>query len=629
MRAPGSEPIRTARPGSPARAVCLCVLLALLAAIALLYGHTLQVSWYFDDYQILDKPALHSLAGALRQLLAQRGVANLTLALNYRFGDADPTGYHLVNLVIHAASGWLVFLLLQRIFPGTLRWPLLGALLFIAHPLQTQAVTYVIQRMTSLSGCFVFLALNLHLKAQETRHRRLMLAGALLCGALAVYCKENAVVLPFLLLLFDDLVRPDLPLRRRLREILPYCVVPLLYAVQHLLLPLLRGSSLADLTAAPVTAATTPLTYLFTEFQVLWLYLRLLVLPVRQMLDYDFPLVSTLLDLRSLLALAGLLVLGFLAWQQRRKRPALAFGTAWFFAALAIESSLIPLDPVFEHRLYLPLFGFVVVVIALAAACPRQRLATGVLVAALLLLALLTWQRNALWTDPVRFFEDNLAKAPKSARVRVNLAHHYREARRYGEAQQLLEAAIRLDPLYAKSYKALASLYREWGMRQRAAELLDSGLKRLPGDILLTHEAAQLRLEQQEPEAALAYLQAGLALHPESDYLYNTLGQSYDALGRWPEAEAAFRQSLKFHPANPIARCNLGKVLFRQERFPEALREFQRALDDDPGYSQALQGAWLSARRSGETATAEWAAKRLQRLDPSAWERLGTQAERP
>ncbi|NTU60416.1 MAG: tetratricopeptide repeat protein, partial [Deltaproteobacteria bacterium] len=185
----------------------------------LVYAHTLHAPWYLDDHSsILANDAVRNLGEAFSVALeGDRGLTNLTFALNFALGGVRVAGYHLVNIALHLAVSCLTYLLLKRVFPGRRDLALGGSLLFVCHPVQTQAVTYVVQRMTTLSALFFFLGLYLYVRALErglpaprggSGAAKLRYAGALLCGAAAVLVKQNTAVLPVALLLFESYFVP-------------------------------------------------------------------------------------------------------------------------------------------------------------------------------------------------------------------------------------------------------------------------------------------------------------------------------------------------------------------------------------------------------------------------------------
>ena len=552
---------RVEKPGPPSASRDPFLVRELLPAAALLlltgvllYGHTLKVPFYLDDTRaLLDNTTLRDLGSAFGHLFGQRGLTNLTFALNYRMSGWSLAPLHLVNLVLHAGCGLLAWLLLRRLLgPG--RWlPLLGALLFVAHPLQTEGVTYLVQRATVLSAFLFMLAVLFYLRAREARiagvgrtapARLCPLGGAVLAGALAVLAKENAASLPLLLLVYEGLF--PCPGERRWREavsdIWPFFVVPLLVGLTVLVLPLLRGETLA-LYLAPGEQRNDALHYLVTQFTVIWNYLRLLVFPWNQALIHDYPLAKQLLSGWSLLGLVGLLALGWLAWRLRRTLPLVALGISWFFLGLAVESSFIPLDPMFEHRVYLPLFGFLLALLGgLSALLPPPRVAIVCGVALLACLPL-TWQRNALWTEPLAFYLDNF---------------------------RVVAGRLGADPQPS------------------------------PGRLILHDNLGLLYLERGQFDEAITHFGQAVAMYPNHVEGRNNLGLALTRKRQLDEAITEFRLVLQADPRHSRAHNNLGVALVGKGRLEEAIAEFRTALDiapDVPGGRKNLELALALAQQ--------------------------------
>lgn len=629
MAAPGRE-----RPAKrylePAAAITV-----LLLAVILLYGHTLQVPLYLDSQELLNNYRLRDLAAAARHLGSPRGLTELSFALNYRLTGWALAPLHLTNIALHFACAILVWLLLRRLLAS--RWlPLLGATLFLAHPLQTQAVTYVVQRAALLSAAFFLLAFYCHLRmrailaAGGSRHSapwRWSYLGAVFCGAGAVLAKENAAVLPVVLIAYDYLF--PLPHSRSkleaCRDYLPFFIMPLLVG-GGALLALSRPGLTGELTTPLASlAGNSPLHYLVTEFSVIWVYLRLLVLPRAQALEHDYPVVAELLTWPNLIAGAGLLLLACLAWRVRHRRPLLTFGTAWFFLTLAVESSVIPLDPLYEHRLYLPLFGVLLVGLEGLPALLGQRWTWGVLGIMLAVYAPLTWRRNALWTDPIAFYEENLRVAPFSERAIRGLASRYENAGRAAASRQLLENKIAARPQLYYLYIPLAKAYARAGNLPQALALLDRGIADRPQYTGLYEVAALVCKTHGDLQRGRAYLQQGLTV-PSTDKsrLLNALGLLDIDAGDLGQAEQAFQESLA-RTADDTLRAalyaNLGTVYLFQERWLEARSALQAVLTLTPGNPLALEQLAQVALRLGDLAAAEAATAKLRSADPAAWPR--------
>lgn len=496
----------------------LAVLLAVFIAGALLYCRTLDVPWIFDDIQnICENRTVHSLTAALQNIWGQRGFAYLTFALNYRFGSLDVTGYHLVNISIHLLTSWIVYLLAKRAFPAGHRSPhggisvsncnlpaLAVAFLFLVHPIQTQAVNYIVQRMTSLSALLFLLAVYGYVRFREAQPAANRPAwgslswysAAVICSILALMTKQNAAVLPAALFLFDWLILHGgtlpKPLGRRLVALIPFVIVSLVFiyvqvGINDVLLndaqraeywaradeasatakggvqaPLGRGE-LPKVTKITKSPENLQLIYLVTEFKVLWLYLRLMFLPYGQTFDYGYPLEMKILTAQNLLAGAALLALFVLAVYLARKKPLVSFGILWFFTALSVESSIIPLDAAVEHRLYLPMFGFGIALVSASTLLPARRLGGALIVFLLIGYTAAAWQRNAVWADDIAFALDGVQKAPHNQRTYLTLATAYATEGRWLDAEETLRRAIPLRPGHYIPYDNLGTALFQQG----------------------------------------------------------------------------------------------------------------------------------------------------------------------
>ena len=594
-------------------------LLLLLSATVIPYLNTFSVPFYFDDTNnIVDNPLIRDLPRAFAAIFEGRGLALFTFALNYHVGGLEVAGYHLVNLAIHVGCVTLVWLLLRRLLGPDSPWPLAGALLFAVHPLQTQAVTYVVQRMTSLAALFFFAALLCYLAslAAPAPRRWLPYAAALLCGALAVLTKEHTAALPAALLLVERFFRPGRSWREQLRDLAPFCLAPLAMAV--LKLGVYGGGDLS--TAAHYTdqlrslQGNTPLRYLFTEFPVLCYYLKLFFLPVGQALDYGWPVVDRLFTVPSLGALAGLVALGWAAWRLRRSYPLAACGIAWFFVTLSVESSIIPLDPIYEHRLYLPMFGLVLVVIDLLRCIPRPAWQWAVAGALLTVLAVLTWQRNALWGDPVAFLEDNLRQAPHNERVMAMLGNAYAAAGRQAEGLRMLQQARQANPAYDKVYTAEAKLLIDRGEGAQAIPLLEEGLKRYPRYPVIYEYLGIAYGQAGNLRESIRMLERAVQLDAGDASALMNLGAAHAALGADDLAIGYYQRSLAIVPDSEKTLFNYAISLYKLGDEAGSLELLRRTVRVNPQNADAQFGLGSMALAAGNRQEAQTALEALRRL---------------
>jgi len=559
------------------------LLLICIAGIAV-YANTLNAPFVLDDITSITNNAI---TRNFQIVLNSRLVNYLSLALNYRLHGLDVTGYHVVNLCIHLANGMLVYTFLTLIHKtprlaasgfsnrDTGLLALFSALLFVCHPLQTQAVTYIAQRATSLATLFYLATHVLYLASRFCLSRKNAVAiGSAAFGTalLAMATKEIAFTLPLTILLVEFIFFDGSLVQRAVR--LSYLFLPALFVPLALIPTLGARGSLSELFAqlTSLTATISRWEYLLTQFRVLLTYLRLLLVPIGQNVDYDYPVykaltpgvVASLAVLVALLAAAAYLLVR--ARQQRQ--PALyvvAFGVFWFFAALSIESSIIPLpDVIFEHRLYLPSVGFFAALVT-ALFIGRHRLqgkapAAAGLVLPLLALVVLVLAgtaaaRNAVWQDEVSLWEDIVAKSPLKARVHGNLGNAYQSRGRFGDAARQYQEVIRLDPNDPGAHINLGTT----SYRQR-----------------------------QWAEAARWYRQA-LRLDPDNAAAHYNLGRTLTEEGRLPEAEQALRQAIRIKPDHDPAHNSLGIVYFKLQRYAEALAELRAAVQLNPGNGEAVK----------------------------------------
>lgn len=431
---------------------------------SLIYSNTFYCSFSFDDiHNIIDNPKIHNLFDIKSwwSYVPSRAICFFTFALNYYFNKTDVWGYHLFNLLIHLINALLIWQLMLATFstPGvknnriakfSAHCSLLAALLFVSHPVQTQAVTYIIQRLASLATLFYLLSLLLYVKARLIsiqkannkihKHSVFLFAGSFISGILGMLTKEITFTLPFAIILYEFYFLQNksfsLPSLRSLFSVKNYrliaivifflaiiCIIPYHFSFKVFAPVPPQGGSNETITAA---------TYLFTQFRVLVTYIRLMFLPINQALDYDYPLSYTLFDIKTIASLLFILFLIALAKILFKNYRLISFGILWFFLTSAVESSVIPIaDVIFEHRTYPMSFGFFMALVSAAfyvfsylkKDSPFNIKHSPFLytfITLILIYSYLTYQRNKVWQDEYKLWADNIKKSPGKARVWYN-----------------------------------------------------------------------------------------------------------------------------------------------------------------------------------------------------------------
>ena len=514
-------------------------------------------------------------------------ILNLSLALNYAWGGTAVTGYHVVNALIHLLAGLILFGIVRRTVQAGPQpaWlarvdptvPALAvALLWTLHPLQTEAVTYVVQRAESLMGLFYLFTLYGLIRYAATGRTRWAVASVAAC-LLGDGTKEILVTAPVMLLVFDRTFLAGSyagawKLRRTYYLALALTWIPLAFLVVG------TGGNRAG--SSGFGAGISWSGYVLTQFEALSRYLELSVWPHPLVFDYG-PFQTTLAAALPFALFIGVLAGGTL--YAMAQKPVLGFFGFWFFGILAV-TSLIPgsSEMLVERRMYLPLAA-IVVLFVLGLLRWTGKAAVPIALAAAVVLGALTWSRNTVYASDVAIWRDGLSVRPLNSRGEYNLGVAY-----YKHDQPDLEIAayreaVRLDPANSRAHHSLANA------------LVQAG----------------------RPAEAMADYELAVAQDPTNAETHCDFGTAEAALGRTSEAAEQFRRALALNPALVAAHDNLGVALARLGDLPQAIEPFQRAVELTPARATAhvnLGGALATLNRLAE---AEAQLRQAVSLEPS------------
>jgi len=520
--------------------VLLIILIGLVA-----YSNTFYVPFHWDDLTyISENPIIKNIgyffepsrASELQfyKQFVQRYITYLTFALNYTLHGYNVTGYHILNLIIHLLNAILVYFLLCLTFgtpalkKSTIRdkvelTAFVAAIMFVSHPLQTMAVTYIYQRLASLVTFFYLLSLISYIKSrqsQKTANSVFFYVISLLSAILAMKAKENAFTLPFTIALFEFFFFEGKIKARFTR------LIPLLLTL--LIIPLsLLGDEGRDNMRLHLDNNVTSDVYFFTQFRVLVMYLRLLFFPVQQSLIYDFPVSRSFFEVKVVLSFLLLLAIFFLGVvlfvRSRTGHPELrigAFGIFWFFITHAVESSIIPLLIAQEYRMYLPSIGlFVSIAVGISlmlnkSGFPRT-VAISIVIAVPLILTVATYTRNTVWQSRLGLWEDVIKKAPNDPHSNFNLGFAYTEKGLIDKSKKYYETAVKLKPDYARAYNNLGCIYGQRGDPDKAIELLLFALSKEPTLAIAHYNLGLAYILKRLPEKAETHFRTALKLNPD------------------------------------------------------------------------------------------------------------------
>jgi len=619
------------------RALFIISLIALLA-----YSNTFYAEMQFDDtLQIVARQQVNHLSNFSSisdwSDINKRPLAFFSFALNYYFGAYHVFGYHLVNLIIHLLTALVLFLLSQFIFARIFKSnqqqtiniaALFTALIFVSHPIQTQAVTYIVQRMTSLATLFYLSSVwcyargrKLHISTSVSKALIYYLLS-LVAFILSLLSKQIAVTLPFALLLFEFFFIRD----KHGKPFTKYIVVSFSAILIAILLFLLFGQLPRQ------TEEISRYDYLLTQFRVIVKYFQLLVLPINQNLDYNFQLSTSLFGWKEISSLFFILALIFSAVFLRKKEPAYAFGVLWIFLTLAVESSIIPIEDVlFEHRLYLPMAGFSILVSGLAVKYIRPGYLYLLMITVIISLTAASRSRNRVWktqrslwtdvtnkspnyarpwynlgkvsyqdgniTDCIKYSKKSLEIEPNNPKAWYNIGLCNEQLEKDELAIQFYRKSLEYDSVFGRSLNNLGSIYIEKKKFNVAIDYLLKALRSNSKQPSILQNLSIAYFNSGNYSLAIKYNKKYLKIKPNDATIISDIGLAYLQLKDFENAKGWLEKAIKINPNIIKSYINLGSCNFQTGDYRAAAKQYEKALRIEPDNPLALKYLALAKQR--------------------------------
>jgi tetratricopeptide (TPR) repeat protein len=553
----------------------------ILAVTLLVYLSSFQGVFILDDLSAIRQnqtirrlwPLSIPLSPPMQTSVSGRPILNLTFAMNYAVSGLRVWSYHLANLLIHAAAALLLYGIVRHTLlspPLRGRYEIhadllatMSALIWAVHPLQTESVTYIVQRSESLAGLFYFSALYSAIRGSGSEKSNLWSAAAIVLCALGIGTKELVATAPVVILLYDSMFQSG-SLKKALsaRKIL---YLGLGFA--WLLLPFVSLGARSG-SAGFGAPGYGPIAYFLTQLGVITHYLRLSFWPHPLVMDYAWQIEKNPVAIILPGILLGVLV--FLTVRAFFKKSPVGFFGAWFFLILAPTSSILPIhmEVAAERRMYLPLAAVVVLVILLfdysLDQLERKRISfrswktpifTIFASLCVIILSLLTMSRNRDYRDPERMWNLVLKEQPHNSRACLNLG----------------------------------MLYLERGRKQDAIVQYEKALEfpQEPLDIAFLHaNLAHLMLDKGNFDKAWKHFEESMRASPTNEAFMVNFGIDLGRKGRIKEAEAVFRRALALHPNNGMIHYYLGRILELEGRIQEAMQSYNEAMKLKPDWPE-------------------------------------------
>ncbi len=553
------------------------------------YSNSFHASFHMDDEDsIIKNVAIRHLwdIRAIWDFYPSRFLTYFTFAINYAVGGLNVVGYHFFNIFLHLLSGILVYQLAlltisliplddEKLKGRPELMAVFAALIFVSHPLQVGAVTYIVQRAVVMSSFFYLLAMVCYIRGVRDNLRSYRRA-ALGAAVLSLFSKEMALTLPVALLVYDRTFFREK--KGAFLRLMPFFIVMLLMPASLVFSKHfnLKSFELAiDLSSRPA-----PLNYLLTQFRVFLTYTKLLLFPLHQNFDYDYRLSKTLFEPGVLVGLGmviSLLLSGLILL--KKNHPFKGFVLIWFFLLLLPESSIFPIhDLAVEHRLYLVVAAFSLLFATSLFSVLSEKASGYILLFFVSFLFLLTYDRNIVMSDEVSLWTDTIQKSPNSASAYLARGTAYNARGQMDLAIEDFDRCIEIEPHFVRAYNNRGIAYYTKGDFSRALEDYNKLLKLNPKFSSAYLNRGAVYYAQGNVGKAFEDWTKAIELDPLSaENAYSNRAVIFGARGDLQGALHDLNAAVGLNPLNPNWRLARARVHYKMDNKKACLADIQEA----------------------------------------------------
>jgi len=570
----------------------------------IVYSNSFFCSFHFDDSDyIVRNLFIRNIQNLFHYWIFYpcRFITFLSIAVNYHFNHLNVFGYHLFNLAVHLVCAilvwWLTLLTLStpvmkgdKITKHADLMALFAGLVFVSHPVQTEAVTYVWQRTASMGAMFYLGSLCLYVKSRlfvsTGRHKvRPYYILSLMMAIMAMFTKENTVTLPLMIVLYEFCFFNTLNWTYFAPFLLTIFVIP----VTILLTKAQQFQAIQRFVHE--SGGTSPWHYLLTQFRVIVTYIRLLFLPLNQNLDYDFSISKSIFAWSVLMSFSFLAGILYWAKQLFSRYRLVSFSIFWFFLTLSLESSVFPLkNVIFEHRLYLPLVGYSLFLVSgVYYLFSKNTIKTMVIILTLIAIfnSILTYQRNKVWKDEITLWSDVVAKSPHKARPINNRGLAYSNQGNFIQAMSDYNKAIEIDSKFTDAYINRGNIYFQSGKFDLALSEYNKVIEVDPNNPDAYYNRGNIYYQQGNSAKAIYNYNKAIGININYAQAYNNRGNLYAQEGKFTDALSDYIRAIEIVPSYAEAYTNRGTLYSQQGKFIEALSDYNKAIEINPNFAEA------------------------------------------
>lgn len=533
-----------------------------------------------------------------------------SFALNYHWNELDVRGFHIFNLIIHILTSFIVFLFIKKILSlSHLKsesykiinfTALFVAIIFSIHPIQTQAVTYIVQRMTSMSGLFYILSVYLYTLARQQQIKDkfsvkilLFYFFSLFSFILSIMSKQIAVTIPLALLLIEICFLRNKEGKASKKYI--YIFLTILIVAFSILA--VTGNLPRE------TDKITRLDYLITQFRVMVKYVQLLILPINQNLDHDVDYSTAFWRFQEVASFLFICLLIFISLFYYKKNKLITFGIAWFFITQALESTIFPISGLmYEHRLYLATMGYSLILVTIIYHFLKNRRKFMFLLLILIAVSygFATFQRNKVWKTKYTLWSDVVKKSPNKARPNYNMGNVWTDAGKHKIAIKYYMKALEIKPDYVQAYNNLGSAWNYLGDIDKAIQMYEKALSVDPNHLQALQNLGVLYYRKNDLDTAKNYYERYKELNPQNVKVYNDLGIIFARQKKYNKAVQNYTKALEIDPNFTNPMMNLGIMYSTLGKLDEAKEMYERVLSYEPNNAKVWNDLGIVWARKGE-----------------------------
>ena len=613
--------------------------MCLILLATLIYLNSLHNQFVFDDIPlILKNPSIRDLKkiplyfSSGIDKIPYRPLRWISHVIDYHFSDLNPLGYHISNITLHTLTSILIYLTISTLVENT-RIAFFAALLFAVHPIHTDSVTYISGRRDILSTLFYILGFYLFLETRKKKRLK-FLTLSFVAYLLAISSKEMAVTLPALFFSYDFIHnlsdkgslthRFSTSFKKTFTSHKIFYLSFLLMAILFICYKIFLKSP----SNKEGFYGGNLYIQLLTVSKILVYYIKLLFFPINLIADYSFnsfPLPRSLVEPATLFSLMALCAIAFLMLKLLSRNKIMAFSLIWFFVTLMPICHIFPHHELLaEHYLYLPSFGFVLLIALILelvlTSTTRRRYLYSAFSLIILLFSIRTFYRNYDWKNGFTLWEKTVKTVPNCVRALNNLGIEYYNRKDFKHAKAFYQKAIKIQPIYEKAYYNLGNIYRTEQQFNHALEMYQKAAQLNPKNINTHNNLGNAYAMQGLYDQAIREYWLVLKLKPRYAQAHNNLGNVYRSLGKTDLAIDFYKKAIKIKPRYFDAYLNLANAYGDLKQYEISINYLKKALIIKPFHIPTVYNLASIYAKTGQYDKAIKRYEHVIKLDPHSLE---------